>query len=106
MLADAGIVAGRCCLGGGPGGDQANSGETARGALDLIEQHGCTAIYTLPAMTNALVAHPSFDRRRTATLRTGVTIGAPQDILKAAEQLGASDPGGKSVVSSTGARKS
>ena len=63
----------------------------APGALDLIEQHGCTAIYTLPAMTNALVGHPSFDRHRTATLRTGVTIGAPQDILKAAEQLGASE---------------
>jgi fatty-acyl-CoA synthase len=41
-------------------------------------------------MTNALVGHPSFARRRTASLRTGVTIGAPQDILKAAEQLGAS----------------
>src|SRR5437773_9874709 len=41
-------------------------------------------------MTNALVAHPAFDRRRTASLRTGVTIGAPQDVIKAAEQLGAS----------------
>ena len=59
-------------------------------ALDLIEQHGCTALYTLPAMTNALVAHPAFARDRTRTLRTGVTIGAPQDVLKAAEVLGAS----------------
>ena len=42
-------------------------------------------------MTNALVAHPAFDRRRTASLRTGVTIGAPQDVIKAAEQLGASE---------------
>src|SRR5215467_3810221 len=62
----------------------------AEGALDLIERHKCTAIYTLPAMTNALVGHPRFHRRRTATMRTGVTIGAPQDIFKAAEQLGAS----------------
>lgn len=58
-------------------------------ALDLIEQHACTAIYTLPAMTNALLAHPAFAPRRTASLRTGVTIGAPQDVIKAATQLGA-----------------
>jgi fatty-acyl-CoA synthase len=63
----------------------------AGGALDLIEREKCTAIYTLPAMTNALVAHPAFHRRRIASLRAGVTIGAPQDIMKAAEQLGASE---------------
>ena len=57
----------------------------AGGALDLIERCQCTALYTLPAMTNALVAHPEFDRARTRSLRTGVTIGAPQDIIKAAE---------------------
>jgi fatty-acyl-CoA synthase len=61
----------------------------AGGALDLIEEHKCTAIYTLPAMTNALVRHPRFHPKRTATLRTGLTIGAPQDVIKAAEQLGA-----------------
>jgi fatty-acyl-CoA synthase len=58
-------------------------------ALELIERHRCTAIYTLPAMTNALVAHPAFAGARTASLRTGVTIGAPQDVRKAAEVLGA-----------------
>ncbi|MBT6137366.1 MAG: long-chain fatty acid--CoA ligase, partial [Rhodospirillaceae bacterium] len=63
----------------------------AAGALDLIEQHKCTGIYTLPAMTNALVAHPEFTPERTSTLRTGVTIGAPQDIIKAALELGASE---------------
>jgi fatty-acyl-CoA synthase len=63
----------------------------AGGALDLIEREKCTAIYTLPAMTNALVAHPAFDRGRTASLRAGVTIGAPQDVTKAAEQLGAAE---------------
>jgi fatty-acyl-CoA synthase len=60
-------------------------------ALYLIEREKCTAIYTLPAMTNALVAHPAFRRHRTASLRAGVTIGAPQDVMKAAEQLGASE---------------
>src|SRR5262249_54416557 len=47
-------------------------------------------IYTLPTMTNALVGHPRFQPHRTATLRTGVTIGIPQDILKAARRLGVS----------------
>ena len=61
----------------------------AGGALDLIEQQRCTAIYTLPAMTNALVGHAEFRPERTSTLRTGVTIGAPQDIAKAANELGA-----------------
>lgn len=60
-------------------------------ALDLIEQHRCTAIYTLPAMTSALLAHPQFERRRTASLRTGVTIGSAQDVIKAAQELGASE---------------
>jgi fatty-acyl-CoA synthase len=60
-------------------------------ALDLIERHQCTAIYTLPAMTNALLAHPQFEPRRTASLRTGVTIGSPQDVIKAAEELGAAE---------------
>ncbi len=60
-------------------------------ALDLIEQHRCTALYTLPAMTSALVGHPNFRRGRTASLRTGLTIGSPQDVMKAALDLGASE---------------
>ncbi|MFM9938302.1 MAG: class I adenylate-forming enzyme family protein [Hyphomicrobiaceae bacterium] len=58
-------------------------------ALDLIERHQCTALYTLPAMTNALLAHANFKPERTRSLRTGVTIGAPQDVVKAATELGA-----------------
>lgn len=60
-------------------------------ALDLIERHGVTAIYTLPGMTNALLRHPGFSRERTRTLRTGLTIGAPQDFLEAANGLGAAE---------------
>ena len=58
-------------------------------ALDLIEQHRCTALYTLPAITAALVSHKSFSAERTNSLRTGLTIGAPQDVRTAAEVLGA-----------------
>ena len=58
-------------------------------ALDLIESHACTAIYTLPAITGALLAAKGFAPARTASLRTGVTIGSPQDIRRAANELGA-----------------
>lgn len=58
-------------------------------ALDLIETHGCTAIYTLPGMTDAMARHPAFAAERTRSLRTGLTIGSPQDVIKAAEVLGA-----------------
>jgi len=61
----------------------------AERAVDLIARHGCTALYTLPAMTNALVAAPNFTPEKTRTLRTGVTIGSPQDVMKAANELGA-----------------
>lgn len=58
-------------------------------ALDLIERHRCTALYTLPAITAALIGHPDFRPERTVSLRTGLTIGAPQDIMTAANTLGA-----------------
>ena len=57
-------------------------------ALSMIERAGCTAIYTLPAITNAMLRHASFDRSKTKTLRTGRTIGSPRDFLAAAEDLG------------------
>jgi fatty-acyl-CoA synthase len=59
--------------------------------LDLIEKQRCTSIYTLPGMTSALIAHPKFSRERTKTLRTGMTIGSPQDVVNAVERLGASE---------------
>lgn len=58
-------------------------------ALDLIERHRCTALYTMPAITSSLISHPSFRPERTQSLRTGLTIGAPQDVLAAAQVLGA-----------------
>lgn len=58
-------------------------------ALDLIERHRCTSIYTLPAMTAALIRHPAFTTARTASLRKGLTIGTPQDLTTAATVLGA-----------------
>lgn len=59
-------------------------------ALSLIETHRCTAIYTLPGMTSALISHADFDPARTSSLRTGLTIGNTQDVINAATVLGAS----------------
>ena len=58
-------------------------------AIALIERHSCTALYTLPSITAAIVAHPEFRPDRVRTLRTGLTIGTPQDIMMAANKLGA-----------------
>ena len=58
------------------------------GALDLIEAHRATAIYTLPNMTGALVEHDAFRPERVAGLRTGVTLGTPAEIERAATVLG------------------
>ncbi len=60
-------------------------------AIDLIERHRCTALYTLPAITSAIVLHPSFRPERVRSLRTGLTIGAPQDVMTAATVLGAAE---------------
>ena len=60
-------------------------------AIDLIEQHQCTALYTLPAITSAIVSHPDFRPERVRSLRTGLTIGAPQDVMTAATVLGAAE---------------
>lgn len=60
-------------------------------SIELIERHGCTALYTLPGMTKSILTDPSFSRERVRTLRTGLTIGAPQDFMTAVEGLGASE---------------
>lgn len=59
-------------------------------AIDLIERHRCTALYTLPAITSAIISHAEFSRERVRSLRTGLTIGTPQDVFTAANVLGAS----------------
>jgi fatty-acyl-CoA synthase len=58
-----------------------------RGALDLIEQHHCTAIYTLPNMTAALLAAEGYAPARVASLRTGLTLGTEAEIRRTLEEL-------------------
>ena len=65
-------------------------GQFAAGAaIEQIERHRCTAIYTLPNITRAIIQHPDFDKRRTLSLRTGLTIGTADDVRLAAEALAA-----------------
>ncbi|HEX5321361.1 MAG TPA: class I adenylate-forming enzyme family protein [Stellaceae bacterium] len=59
------------------------------GWLDLIERHRCTAVYTLPSLTGAALRHPEFRRQRTASLRTGLMIGSPEEVRVAADELAA-----------------
>ena len=57
--------------------------------LDIIERERIASMYTMPAMTTAMIAHASFRPERTRSLRTAMTIGTPQDVAAIAEVLGA-----------------
>ena len=57
-------------------------------AIDLIEREGCTVVYATPNMVRAIAEHPDFRPERLASLRTGVTIGTPEQVRLLAE-LGA-----------------
>jgi fatty-acyl-CoA synthase len=59
-----------------------------RGALDLVQRHRCTAIYTLPNMTAALLAAEGFGPERVASLRTGLQLGTEAEIRRTLEELG------------------
>lgn len=61
---------------------------SSESAIAMIDECACTAIYTLPAMTGAILADPSFSKEKTRSLRTGVTIGSSEDFLRAVHELG------------------
>src|SRR5207247_8905254 len=56
--------------------------------IGLVERHRCTAVYTLPSITGAVLRHPEFRPARVASLRTGLMIGSPEEVRVAAEELG------------------
>lgn len=58
------------------------------GALELIDRHKCTAIYTLPNMTGALLGAEGFTSERVASIRTGLTLGSEAEFLRTARELG------------------
>src|SRR5712691_5697685 len=57
--------------------------------IGLAERHRCTAVYTLPSITGAVLRHPDFRPERVVSLRTGLMIGSPEAVRIAAEDLGA-----------------
>ncbi len=59
----------------------------AEEALRLLEEERCTVYYGTPNMTLALLEHPDRGRRDLSALRTGVTIGTPEQ-LRLAMTLG------------------
>ena len=60
-------------------------------ALQTIERERCTALYTLPAMTSAMLRHADYQKPKLASLRTGVMIGSPEEFLLAVHGLGAAE---------------
>jgi fatty-acyl-CoA synthase len=58
-------------------------------ALALLEDERCTVYYGMANMARALLEHPDRPRRRLDRMRTGLTIGLPEDIQMTMEALGA-----------------
>lgn len=49
-------------------------------ALDLIEDESCTVFYGMANMARAIREHASWSPERVASMRTGLTIGLPEDV--------------------------
>ena len=60
-------------------------------ALALIERERCSIYYGMPNMVRALLEHPDHPKRRLGAMRTGLTIGPPEDITMTIEALGATE---------------
>jgi fatty-acyl-CoA synthase len=45
--------------------------------LEAIQQEACTALYGVPTMFQAVLAHAAFTEEKVKTLRTGIIAGAP-----------------------------
>ncbi|HTW53026.1 MAG TPA: AMP-binding protein [Stellaceae bacterium] len=60
-------------------------------ALALIERERCSVYYGMANMARALREHPDHPRRRLGAMRTGLTIGPPEDIAMTIAALGAQE---------------
>jgi fatty-acyl-CoA synthase len=58
-------------------------------ALALIERERCSVYYGMANMARALLEHPAHPGRRLGAMRTGLTIGPPEDIALTIRALGA-----------------
>jgi len=60
-------------------------------AIALIERERCTVYYGMANMARAMREHPSHPGRRLGAMRTGLTIGPPEDIAMTIEAVGAAE---------------
>jgi fatty-acyl-CoA synthase len=60
-------------------------------ALALIERERCSVYYGMGNMARAMLAHENHPGRRLGAMRTGLTIGPPEDIRMTIEALGAEE---------------
>ena len=60
-------------------------------AIALIERERCTVYYGMANMVRAMREHPSHPGRRLGAMRTGLTIGPPEDIAMTIEVVGAAE---------------
>jgi fatty-acyl-CoA synthase len=60
-------------------------------ALALIERERCSVYYGMGNMARALLEHEDHPRRPLGAMRTGLTIGPPEDIAMTIEALGAAE---------------
>ena len=58
-------------------------------ALELLERERCSVYYGMANMARALLEHPDRGRRRLDAMRTGLTIGLPEDIEMTIEAVAA-----------------
>ena len=57
-------------------------------AYPVLQRERCTAIYTLPVMTRALLDLPGFDATTLPQLRRGLTLGPPAELALVHDRLG------------------
>ena len=58
-------------------------------ALALLDEQRCTVYYGMANMARAMLEHPERGRRALASMRTGLTIGLPEDVQMTMEAVAA-----------------
>jgi fatty-acyl-CoA synthase len=58
-------------------------------ALALLDEERCSVYYGMANMARAILEHPDRPRRALASMRTGLTIGLPEDIAMTMEAVNA-----------------
>ena len=58
-------------------------------ALALLDEQRCSVYYGMAHMARAMLEHPDRPRRQLAAMRTGLTIGLPEDIQMTMEAVAA-----------------